>query len=159
MQGGAGQSAPGTFTNSSKWTAEWVYRDDDWHGTCEGSWTTTWEDDRVERGTFSARFEASDPPHWPLFNTKTPPAKGGSVEAWYMWDCRIGSAQMLYDGTVDHGEWGTTHTAQDTQEAEENYSDFDTHWDPESGLVIDWKWARSHSGTSGRVTSTDAPVG
>lgn len=154
----AGESYPSTFSNSSRSTATWTYRDGDWHGTCSGDWTQTWENGTVERGTFSATFDASSPPHWPLFATTSPPAVGSEVDTWVLWDCRISGQTMRYSGTETHGGFGTTHNADDEQIAEENYSDFDEWWDPGTGLVLEWSWSRSHSGTSGRVVSTDAPV-
>ena len=156
IRGSAGESIPSTFDNSSTWEASWTYRDGDWRGTCSGSWEHRWEDGSVERGTFSRTLDGSNGPHWPLFNTRSPPAVGEEVQVWVMWDCGISSYDMIYSGT-ESSEWGTVHNADDVTVAEENYSDFDTWWDPDTGLVYEWDWSRSKSGSQGRVVSTDAP--
>jgi hypothetical protein len=154
VRGTAGESFPSTFDNSSEWTATWTFEDGDWRGECEGSYEHDWDEGISEEdtsGTFRAEFTASDPPHWPLFNTRDVPDVGDEIEVWIMWDCDIRQETMIYSG-IENG----FHTADDTQEAEENYSDFNTRWDPETGLVLDWSWSRSHSGSSGTV-ETDAP--
>lgn len=74
-----------------------------------------------------------------------------------MWDCDIRSTQMVYRGLEDSSRWGRAHRADDTQEAEENYSDLTSFWDPDTGLVLSWEWSRSKSFTRGAVTATDMP--
>lgn len=155
VRGRSSESAPSTFVNSTEWTATWRYADGDWVGECEGTWEMAWADDSGNEdssGTFSRELAADDPPHWPLLNTRDPPDEGESVQVWIMWGCDIESALMVYSG-LDDGR----HRADDTKEAEENYSDFTTSWDPDTGLVLEWDWARRNSGTSGELTATDAP--
>lgn len=157
----SGESGPGSFVNTSGSIATWVYRDGDWHGTCEGSWELHWAEGSGQNdtnGTFSRAYEASDPPHWPPLNTRTPPAVGEPVDVWIMWDCDLREVGMVYSGLTE-SSWGRVHHADDTAEAEAHYSDFDTWWDPEIGLVLGWSWARSHSGTRGELIETDAPIG
>lgn len=158
MSGSAAENIPSTFSNSSQWSATWTYRDGDWRGTCGGTWHHDWYDDTPDRtGTFTRTFEASNPPHWPLFNTRSPPAPGSPMMVWVMRDCEIFSTEKVYTGTETHPTWGLQHNADDTQEAEDHYSDFDAWWDPDTGLVHAWRWAQLHGGSSGQVTSTDAP--
>ena len=154
VRGDAGESIPSTFNNRSTWEATWTYRDGDWHGTCSGSWEHTWYNGTVERGSFSRALEASDPPHWPLFNTRSPPAVGEEMTVWIMWDCRITQERMVYAGTEDGG---AVHLATEPDEASP-YSAFETRWSAGSGLVLSWEWARSHSGTRGQLVDTDAPL-
>lgn len=165
VRGSAAESVPDQYQTSSDWTATWTYRDGDWHGTCEGTSEHDWDEWMEEElgyndttTTFARTFSASDPPHWPLFNTRNPPAESDDVEVWLMWDCRITSETMVYTGVVDHDRAGRAHRADDTQEAEENYSDFTAFWDTDTGLVLSWGWGRRHSGTSGEVMETDAPL-
>lgn len=155
VRGSASDSAPNTFVNSTEWTAAWRYEDGDWVGECEGTWEMDWDESTGNEdasGSFSRELSVADPPHWPLLNTRDPPDEGESVQVWVMWGCDIESASMVYSG-LNEGR----HRADDTQEAEENYSDFTTFWDPDTGLVLEWDWSRRTSGTSGRLTATDAP--
>lgn len=151
----SGEGYPDGYSNSSEATATWRYTDGDWVGSCEGTWTETLPDGTTTTGTFSRPLDAQHPPHWPLLNTQAPPAQGEEVEAWHMWDCSIQSATMRYGG-IEDTPWGRGHTADDEPVAEENYSDYDTAWDPATGLVKGWAWHRSHSWTVGEVTDTDA---
>lgn len=155
VRGSASESAPNTFVNASQWMATWRYVDGDWVGECEGTWETDWHEDSGNEdtsGSFSRKLSADDPPHWPLFDTRDPPDEGESVQAWVMWGCDIESASMVYSG-LDDGR----HRADDTPEAEGNYSDFTTFWDQRTGLVLEWDWARRTSGTRGELVDTDAP--
>ena len=158
FRGSASDGAPNTFDNRSEWTATWRYEDGDWVGRCEGTYERDYseglEEDGYEdvSGSFARELSADDPPHWPLFNTLDVPDEGDSLEVWIMWNCDIRSATMVYSG-----ESGGLHRADDTQEAEENYSDFTTYWDDETGLVTEFDWARRTSSASGELVSTDAP--
>lgn len=140
-----------TYTNTT-----WTYSDGDWHGACVYT-TSTWDGDSWDHDAGTERYSASSPPHWPLFNTRDPPPVGGQVEVWHLWDCRIDHATMVYSG-VEATNYGPAHTADDERIAEENYSDYNGYWDPDTGLVLEWQWARRASSTNGHLTSTDAPI-
>lgn len=137
----------------------WTYTNGDWRGAC--SWQSyersDWTDPEWRNTTGETVFSASSPPHWPPFNTKNPPAVGERVTVWHLDGCTIESRDMIYSGVQD-SRWGRVHDADDERVAEENYSDYDAVWDPETGLVLQWSWARRNSGLSGVVTSTDAPL-
>lgn len=164
VRGEGGESAPGTYQNNSEWSARWTYRDGDWHGACEGTYTLTWDEGMHEyghedtTGSFSRKLSAASPPHWPLFNTRDPPEAGERVTVWRMWDCNIYSSEMVYTGEFDSERAGRAHRADHTQEAEENYADFTSFWDTDTGLVLSWYWAGRNSAVSGLLDETDAPI-
>lgn len=162
-----GQSIPSTFTNASRVVASWVYRDGDWRGSCEGTYAHDWNDaDQPDRtGTLSRTYRASAPPHWPLFDTKTPGAAGSPVTAWVLSDCDIVTENLVYETVgrtqgIRNGQLVTTdaHFAVEPADAS-GYSDHRTAWDTDTGLVLWWQIQHSKSGTTGRLLDTDAPLG
>lgn len=117
--------------------ANWTYVDGDWRGVCEG--VTIERDGDVER--IQERYRASDPPHWPLMDPRSPPAVGSSVQTWWLEGCDIRSAPREYEG-VSGGRHEATSRG------------FHTAWDATTGLVVGWSSASS----SGRLVATDAPL-
>ena len=146
-----------TFAN-----ATWTYRNGDWHGEC----VATIHDDSDGDGTVEIReeratFSASSPPHWPLFNTRSPPAVGERVTTWYMHECEIRSDEDWYYRGTDEHNGVATHLA--SSNVDEPPYDFKTEWSQENGLVLYWQKYRFMTSapysTRGELTSTDAPTG
>jgi hypothetical protein len=139
--------------------ATWTYHDGDWSGTCDQQMHQWWQgNDTWYNTTQHFVYSAAKPPHWPLFDTTNPPAKGGNVTAWLLNGCRIESRGMVYNGTVVSKEYGQVNEATDTPEAEANYSDFLSWWSPRTGLVDAWSWyALEATAMWGHLTRTDAP--
>jgi hypothetical protein len=137
--------------------ATWRYHDGDWRGSCDAQVHQQFEDGNgawtYNNSTFHVDYTPANPPHWPLFDTTSPPAVGGDVLVWSMEGCTIVNETMVYNGTATTPEWGTTHTAHDTDIAEQNYSSFRTWWRTDTGLVDAWSWGRLHSYSIGHLTS------
>lgn len=148
--------------------ASWTYRDGDWTGTC-----TADVHERVAQAGWTHRtatraYTAESPPHWPLFNTRSPPAAGGAVQAWYLEGCAIEHADgMVYAGTdteavIRDGQpvLVATHVAVAPETA--GSQSFRTEWSSERGLVLAWDWTRWSGAMSsrfeGRLVQTDAPL-
>lgn len=158
-------SPDSSYSQEDEGTVTWTYRNGDWTGAC----TYTSEEFVRERGwmnrTGSERLTASNPPHWPPFNTKNPPAQGQRVETWYIDGCRpVPQDFMLYAGTETESATvqgravrAATHLAEDADDG--SPSDFRSEWSRSTGLVLYWEWQRSYSNLSGRLVDTDAPLG
>lgn len=148
--------------------ATWTYRDGDWHGACEGTRTSRDAEGQTTTTTFSHAFTASDPPHWPLFNTKTPPVLGEDVDTSFMSGCAIEQEAYTYRGpdtepaTVSGApRVARTHVA--TSDEGDIPYDFRTEWSQTTGLVLTWSKVRGYGtqapwSTSGRLVDTDAPL-
>jgi hypothetical protein len=128
--------------------ATWTWHNGDWTGSCtahamtetNGNWTNT---------TSQTQYTPAHPPHWPLFDTTHPPAVGGTIQAWTLERCSIISGNHTFQGRQ-----GNAYLASDTY----GNGNFQTHWDPATGLVIDWKSQGAASSSSGQLTKTDAPL-
>lgn len=128
----------------------WTYHDGDWHGLCDLHWY--WPPDfpspGAHEGTYQVRFEASRPPHWPLFDTTHPPTVGENVTAWRVDNCQIWSETLIFDG-----QHGARYNASNHQ-----FYSVETEWDTQTGLVLGWADPGYHAGGWGELTSTDAPL-
>lgn len=145
----------------------WTYTNGDWRGVCEGDNHATDHNGVTTVEHFRVEYTASDPPHWPLFNTRNVPAVGEEVEAWNTRACRIESETWTYMGTETHeasvnGQVRTvpTHRAQSVEsDMPFNYR---TEWSTSTGLVLYWSHSRSPSqapsSATGQLIDTDAPL-
>ncbi|HUR68908.1 MAG TPA: hypothetical protein VM370_06645 [Candidatus Thermoplasmatota archaeon] len=109
----------------SEAAALWTYSGKDWSGRCERD------------GEDPVPYTSKDPPHWPLFDTRSPPPEGESVKVWYLEGCSIVNRTATYSG-------GFAAQA----------SSFETTWDSATGLVLSW----DADGDRGRLVATDAPL-
>ncbi|MEA3202199.1 MAG: hypothetical protein QOE90_3627 [Thermoplasmata archaeon] len=126
--------------------ASWRYHDGDWTGACDGVVYEGGNATPVHR-----TYTAAHPPHWPLFDTRSPPAVGEPVQVWILGTCAIGN-----DTHVFVGGNATTFRAQD----ESPPFAFSTTWSRSSGLVLSWSETRSGLAPThdvGWLTATDAP--
>ena len=141
----------------------WTFSGGDWRGECVGQTYSTdaegVETVREERVTYSA----ASPPHWPLFNTRNPPAVGEEVTTWTARGCTLDQDTWPFRGagtaTVDGR---TVETYRASANPDEPPYAFDTEWSKKTGLVLEWHLQRymtqapfSHEG---RLVSTDAPL-
>lgn len=136
--------------------AVWTYRDGDWRGACEGERRAD-----GEREALRASYTPDDPPHWPLLGTRTPGP--GTVETWHLRECDIRSVSMSYDGLRPariNGADTQVHRAVEPS-ATSSAEDFESTWDPRTGLVLTWSWTEDGGAraTSGRLITTDAGLG
>lgn len=150
------QSFSGTDQGWKSWAnASWRYSNGDWRGTCvkhtRGTDVDGEEYDRTETFTYSA----SDPPHWPIFNTRDPPDVGEPVTTWTLRGCTIDEDEWPYRGLADG-----YHSA--SSNPDEPPFDFRTKWSARSGLVTEWSLVRYMTqapfSSVGRLTATDAPL-
>lgn len=141
--------------------ATWIYRNGDWTGEC----VATVHDDSDGDGTVEIRekratYSASSPPHWPLFNTRSPPAVGERVTTWYMHECELASDDEWYYRGTSTEDGAPTHLA--SSEPGAPPYDFETEWSAKNGLVLSWSKYRfvtsAPYSTVGELTSTDAPM-
>ena len=147
-----------TFTNVT-----WTYTNGDWRGTCDGTRTEQFREDAPTTTAVHHDFVASDPPHWPLFNTRSPPEVGGDVTAWFMKGCNIQQLERRYAGTdteptTVNGQPTTADTFVATDYDDGSPDDFRTEWSRDSGLVEYWSWSQRHTSTRGDLVDTDAPM-
>lgn len=147
--------------------ATWTYRGGDWHGVCAGNRHSTDSEGVVTITPVRATFEASNPPHWPLFDTRTPPAVGEDVATWWLRGCAIESDEWPYRGadsatTTVNGAPTLVPTYRATSDPGELPYDVQTEWSTKTGLVVEWSLARVATqapfSNSGRLTDTDAPL-
>jgi hypothetical protein len=113
-----------------------------------------------------ADFTPAHPPHWPPFDTRTPPAAGQDVTVWHVRGCILTSETRTFAGSAQATVTTSSGArAVDAYRAVGDPADmpfsFQTTWSARTGLVLDWDWARSGSAPhafSGRITDTDAPL-
>lgn len=158
-------SPDSSYSETEDATVRWTYHDGDWTGVC------AWETDEFvrdrgwENTTGTETLTAGDPPHWPPFNTRTPPAQGEPVKTWLVTDCSpVPQDFMRYAGAETESATvqgrpvqAPTHLAEDPNDG--SPSDFRSEWSRGTGLVLYWEWQRSYSNLSGRLVDTDAPLG
>ncbi|HEX2021920.1 MAG TPA: hypothetical protein VHH36_04360, partial [Candidatus Thermoplasmatota archaeon] len=151
-----GEGSPDGSYDADRWTnITWTYANGDWRGECVGQKRERLRDQPEQWTELRATFTASDPPHWPPFNTKSPPAVGGTVEAWFLQGCGFNRLDREYAGT-DSRDGAPTFVATDFDDGSPD--DFRTEWSQRTGLVLEWDWSQRHTRTTGRMTSTDAPL-
>lgn len=144
--------------------ATWTFSDGDWGGVCTGNHHNT-DDGGTETITPVHReYRASDPPHWPLFMTRSPPAEGQTVTAWRLDGCDLEPEEWSFVGE-DEVDWGSGTVATYRAESDERDIpyDFAVEWSQESGLVLEWSKIRGHGtmapwSSSGALIATDAPL-
>lgn len=133
----------------------WTYTNGDWRGECVAQRHDDMDGDNVyvveeRRVTYSS----SNPPHWPLMNTRNPPAVGEEVNSWTSDACALEMETWTYAG-LSNG----VHRAEST-DADRPYH-FVTTWDADSGLVLTWHHSKEGSSAPrsnvGRLVATDAP--
>ena len=145
----------------------WTYAGGDWRAVCvmeayDRNHDGTWNNHTIRR-----EITAATPPHWPLMNTRSPPAPGEAVTTWYLRDCELSEQTLYYVGTETeattvNGQPATvpTHLAEDDYPPEQPMS-WSSEWSTKTGLVVDWGYSRggmaAHS-NSGRLVDTDAPL-
>lgn len=140
--------------------ATWTYHDGDWRGECR---STTYDDSdgdgNITIVNETTTYSAATPPHWPLFDTRSPPAEGELVDTWYLRGCTIEKDEWYFRGADTH-EGVATYLA--SSNPDEPPYDFKTEWSQESGLVLYWSKYRFMTSapfsTVGELTSTDAPM-
>lgn len=141
--------------------AEWTHDGSDWRGACTATARTQAADGSTETRTQSTTYTASDPPHWPLFNTRQVPHVGGPIDTWHLHVCAIVSGHHQYAGeTVTTWDERNVmaYVAVET-DAQRDEKDFRTEWDQRTGLVLDWDLRESDGDRLvGELTSTDAPL-
>lgn len=145
-----------SFTGSSQsWraiaNASWTYHDGDWHGTCDATIWDNLDGKGVKESHTHRTYSAEHPPHWPLLDTRTPPAVGEQVNAWLLDVCDITSESHTFVG----GD-ATTYRAADDRAP---YA-FSTTWSRATGLVTGWSATRSGLAPThnvGTLVATDAP--
>lgn len=142
--------------------AEWTYSNGDWTGRCVlQEWSRDEPGEELEQEQSTRTYQVSDPPHWPLFNSRQTPHRGGPIDAWYLQGCEISAQHASYNMTTQttwNGQPLEAHTA--TEFANETaYRDLYTEWDDATGLVLRWTVAESGGATRGELVSTDANVG
>lgn len=141
--------------------AEWTHDGSDWRGTCVANERTQRDDGSVSERTITTSYTASDPPHWPLFNTRQTPQVGGPVDTWHLHVCAIVSGHHQYAGedvVLWDGKQVAAHVGveEDAQRAEK---DLRTEWDQRTGLVLRWDLRESDGDRLvGELTTTDAPL-
>lgn len=148
-------------------TIRWTYTNGDWRAVCEGSRTSTADDGSTSEESFREEISSATPPHWPLMNTRSPPAEGERVEVWYTRGCDRDSDSYPFIGrdteptTVD-GAQRTVSTFKARADDSDVPYDYVTEWSTETGLVIHWSLSRYMTAapysTSGELTDTDAPM-
>lgn len=147
-------SAAEGYEDVARVNVTWRFVGGDWRGECVGE-RTEFVDGRTPsewtNTTFSRTFSAASPPHWPLLNTRSPPAPGGEVQASWMDACDIQAEATTYVGTDTEGAYAT-HLAQTSLDR----YDFRTEWMRESGLVVTWSFWRGMRHFHGALTGTDA---
>ena len=150
-------ASDGSYRQEERAEAAWTYRDGDWTGTCTVEVRERVAGRGEETTTRTRTFTASDPPHWPIFNTRSPPAPGGAVTTWLLDGCDIEHLDdAVYQGT-DTEAGAATHVAAYPEARDE---DFRTEWSRASGLVVTWDWIRWGATTThvrGGLVATDAP--
>lgn len=154
----------GSFYEEIWANASWTYTNGDWHGACdEQTYSYTWSSYQTPDWHNSTRhvvYDAAHPPHWPPFDTTTPPAAGSTLKTWYLQGCTIEAVDFqVFAGTDSepvsvNGQTRTVPTflATDTHDGSPN--DFHSEWRRDTGLVVMWTWAQSNTGQSGRIVDT-----
>lgn len=152
----SGASAPdGSWWQRSFTNVTWTYTNGDWHGVCDGTRTDHYGE-QVNVTTLHATYSASHPPHWPITDTRSPPAVGEPVTGWSVDECNINKLDydLLYHGpSTENGL--PTFTAVSPQDGVPR--EYSTEWRQGSGLVVTWMWQHHYSHEAGRLTATDAP--
>ena len=156
-------SPDGSFNADTDTVVSWTFTNGDWRGVCEGTRTTQYRDEAPTTETLHREITVDSPPHWPLFNTKSPPAPGGTVTAWFMKGCDIQQLERRYVGTDAESVTVSgatrsvdTHLAEDFDDGSPD--DFRTEWSQDVGLVAYWDWAQRNTHTRGDLLDTDAPM-
>lgn len=150
------QSFSGSDQGWRSWAnATWTYRSGDWTGVCVRHTVGTDAEGKPYERTETFTYRASSPPHWPILNTRSPPAVGEDVRTWTLRGCTIENSTWPYRGIV-----GGYHMA--SSNPDEPPYDFRTTWSTKSGLVVEWSLQRYMTqapfSSVGRLTSTDAPL-
>lgn len=142
----------GSFFQEAIATATWSYANGDWTGACDGETREYWaSNDSWQNGTRHVAYSGANPPHWPPFNTKTPPPQNEPVRTWFLRGCDITFADFqVYAGT-DTENGVATFVATDNNDGSPN--EFRSEWRQDSGLVVTWDWQQRNTHTTGRLTS------
>jgi hypothetical protein len=144
--------------------ASWTFTQGDWHGTCDAHVISWYEfhEPQWNNSTYHVVYDAAHPPHWPLFDTTTPPAVGATVTGWYLQGCGIESNTYDFvfrgsDALSVPGHAGPLATYNATSPDDGVPRDHRTQWLQGSGLVVYalMQWHYSHAWTE--LTGTDAP--
>ena len=156
-------SPDGSYNARTYANATWTFTNGDWRGTCDGTRYEQFRDQPETATPIHRDFVASSPPHWPIFNTQSPPAAGGEVEAWFLKGCFIQSLERRYVGTDTEAttvngapRTANTHAAEDWDDGSPD--DFRTEWSRAEGLVVYWSWSQRHTFTRGDLVDTNAPL-
>lgn len=162
----SGGSAPdGSWSERTQATASWTYHNGDWTGSCEGTHAEYWAfNDSWTNSTRHASYTAAHPPHWPPFDTKTPPAVGQPVVGWGLSGCAIEKKDYDLDFTgsesepvIRNGQAALVATYKAESPADSVPRSFVTEWMRESGLVAYWHWQYHYAHDFGDLIDTDAP--
>lgn len=145
-----------SFTGSDQWyrsyaNATWTYQAGDWRGTCEGTIYDHRDPRTLNVTTVHRAYTASSPPHWPIFDTRTPPAVGQNVTTWFLDTCAIVNETHTFAG----GNATTFRAGEESMPFA-----FNTTWSRASGLVLTWTDARyglAPNVNVGHLVATDAP--
>jgi hypothetical protein len=161
-------SYDGGYRQEDSAEATWTFTGGDWRGTCTVH-TREFVSGRGEQESTGTRtYSASSPPHWPLFNTKSPPAEGQPVTVWYLDRCAIESMDAAFAGTdtepttrMGQSVQAATYVASEPAGTSENQG-LRTEWSRASGLVVTWSHQRMGSVMTttfqGELMDTDAPL-
>lgn len=145
-----------TGTSEQWWhayaNASWTYHDGDWSGSCDGMIYDHTNPYNLTVVPVHRDYVASSPPHWPPFDTRTPPAVGENVTTWFLSTCAITNATHPFAG----GNATTFRASEDDPPFA-----FRSTWSRETGLVLDWwdqRYGLAPSLNRGGLVATDAPV-
>lgn len=141
--------------------AAWTHDGNDWRGTCTAHESTQVANGAPVERTYTETYTASDPPHWPLFNSRQVPHVGGPIDTWHLHVCAIVSGHHQYAGetvTTWDDRNVMAYVAVET-DAQRDEKDFRTEWDQRTGLVLNWDLRESDGDRLvGELSSTDAPL-
>lgn len=152
-----GMGVPG-YSEDSDSQITLTFRDGRWTGTCTVR-ERVWHDGELTNDTTTTQTVSFSPPS----QTKASPGEG--VTSQYIEGCSKSSENLVSGGETTHaiqlgasvptirGQRGIEHPEASA------YSDHIVVADNELSLVLTWGLARMHSGDSGRLVDTDAPIG
>jgi hypothetical protein len=139
--------------------ATWTYHDGDWTGSCSQQDDSWWQsNDTWYNTTTTFAYSPQHPPHWPPFDTKSPPAVGQNLTTWFLSGCAIQSSTNMYNGTgtastTVNGAPTTVPTFTAVEYPTYAPYSFSSAWRQDSGLVLSWAIAEENSGGDGKLTS------
>lgn len=160
-------SYDGGYQQRDRAEATWTFTNGDWRGTCAIQTSEYVSHRGWENRTGTRAYSPASPPHWPLFDTRSPPAQGEAVTVWYLDGCLPTSEEGDFAGTdteatTRNGQPAQAATYVAVEPAGSEMQDLRTEWSRASGLVLTWSYQRMGSSMTatfaGHLVDTDAPL-